>query len=309
MGETVGYDIALAAPLQSIVADGRRRLHGRLHIAAREEPPLPLRVVRPHPGKAVGLQLDSYLKLVAFDRVHAALRFLHLGQDSEQILHVMTDLVRDHVGLRELAAFASNIAATETPLEILKECGVEIDLLIVRAVERTHGGLGKTACRARGAREHDQRRGLVGSAGLRENLFPLDFRASKYGRYEFTHLIGRRFRLGIAGSGLRLLLRTTQARQDLRPANQVERIDAQRPAYETEQDDSANTDAAGATHRKAARSISAPILNIVAARQFIQAHDLPLSRFLHGLHLNSDSSTNVGSRPLGVSLSTSPGRT
>jgi hypothetical protein len=33
MGESVGNDIALAAPLQSIIADGRRRLHGRLDIA------------------------------------------------------------------------------------------------------------------------------------------------------------------------------------------------------------------------------------------------------------------------------------
>src|SRR5262249_59593467 len=78
--------------------------------------------------------------------------------------------------------------------------------------------------------------------------------------------------------------------------------------YEPEQDDGANT-TASATHRKAARSIPAPILNIVAARQFIQPHDLHLFRFLHGLHLNSDNSANVGSRPLGVSLSTSPGRT
>src|SRR5262249_3704819 len=170
-------------------------------------------------------------------------------------------------------------------------------------------GLGKTACRARGAREHDQRRGLVGSAGLRENLFPLDFRASEHGRYEFTHLLGRSIRLGMAGRRLRLLMQAAQARQNFSPTDQVERIDAQRPAYETEQDDSANTDAAGATHRKAARSFPAPIFYLVAARQFIQAHDLPLSRFLHGLHLNSDSSTNVGSRPLGVSLSTRPGRT
>ena len=56
-------------------------------------------------------------------------------------------------------------------------------------------------------------------------------------------------------------------------------------------------------------SFPAPIFYLVAARQFIQAHDLHLFRFLHGLHLNSDNSANVGSRPLGVSLSTSPGRT
>src|SRR5215471_4284003 len=109
------------------------------------ETPLLLSMVSPYPGKAVGLQLDPNLELIAFDRVHAALRFLHLGQDSEQILHVMTDLVRDHVGLGELAAFASNIAAAEASLEILKECGVEIDLPIVWTIERTRGGLGKPA--------------------------------------------------------------------------------------------------------------------------------------------------------------------
>jgi len=101
--------------------------------------------MRPNPSKAVGLQLDPNLELIAFNRVHAALRFLHLGQDPEQILHVMTDLVRDHVGLGELAAFASNIAAAEAALEILKECGVEIDLPIVWTIERTRGGLSKPA--------------------------------------------------------------------------------------------------------------------------------------------------------------------
>ena len=146
MGETVGYDIALAAAPRSIVADGRRRLHGRLHIAGLDEAPLLLRVVCPNPGKAVGLQLDAHLKLIALNRVHGALRFLHLGQDSEQILHVMADLMRDHVGLRELAAFASNIAAAETSLEILKERGIEINFPIVRAIERAHGGLRKPTC-------------------------------------------------------------------------------------------------------------------------------------------------------------------
>src|SRR5262249_30891898 len=285
-------------PLQPIVADGGCRLHGSFDIARLDEPPLFLCVVRPHPGKAVGLQLNSNLDLITLSRIHTALRLLYPRYDAKQILHVVADLVRDHIGLGELAALASDIAATETPLEILKECGVEIDLLVVRTVERTHGGLGKPACRARCAGEHDERRRLVSFPSLRKDLLPLDFRASEHGRYELTHLIGWSFCFGIARGGLWLLLRAAPARPNLRPANQVERIDAQRPAYETEQDDSANTDAAGATHRKAARSFPAPIFYLVAARQFIQAHDLPLSRFLHGLHLNSDSSTNVGSRPL-----------
>src|SRR5262249_36366811 len=223
------------------------------------------------------------MELSALNRVNIPLRPLCPRYDAKQILHVVADLVRDHVGLGELAALASYVAATETPLEILKECGVEIDLLIVRTVERTHGGLRKPACRARCAREHNQRRRLVSFPSLRKDLLPLDLRASEHSRYELTHLIGWSFRFGIARGGLCLLLRAAQARQNLRPTDQVERIDAQRPAYETEQDDGANTDAAGATHRKAARSIPAPILNIVAARQFIQPHDLPLRGFVHDL--------------------------
>src|SRR5262249_24293004 len=221
----------------------------------------------------------------------------------------VADLVRDHIGLGELAALASDLTATETPLEILKECGVEIDLLVVRTVERTHGRLGKPARRARCAGEHDERRRLVSFPSSRKDFLPLDFSASEHGRYELPHLIGWGFCFAMAGGGLPPLLRAARPRQNPPPADQVQRIDAQRPAYETEQDDGANADAAGATHRKAARSIPAPILNIVTARQLIQAHDLPLCRFLHGLHLNSDNSANVGSRPLGVSLSTSPGRT
>jgi hypothetical protein len=126
-------------------------LHGGLNIAGLDEPPLLLRVVCPHPGKAVGLQLDSHLQFIGLDLVHAALRLLYLRQDSQQILHVVADLVRNHVGLGELAALASHIAAAETPLEILKEGGIQIDLPINGTIERTHGGLGKSACRARDA--------------------------------------------------------------------------------------------------------------------------------------------------------------
>src|SRR5262249_19553531 len=95
--------------------------------------------------------------------------------------------------------------------------GIEIDLPVVRAVERTHSGLSKAACRSRGAGEHDQRRALVGFAGLRENLSPLDFRASKHSRYELAHLVGCSFPLRAAGSGLRFLLRRGQAGKESRP--------------------------------------------------------------------------------------------
>src|SRR5262245_49694609 len=107
--------------------------------------------MRPYPGETVGLQLDTNLKLIGFDLIQTSLCLLNLGKDSQQVLHMMADLVGDHVGLRELTASASDVAATEAPLEILEEGGIEIDSLVVRTVERAHGGLGETTCRARGA--------------------------------------------------------------------------------------------------------------------------------------------------------------
>src|SRR5262245_25189494 len=55
--------------------------------------------VAPHPGEAVGLQFES-------DRCALGAR-TWIGPYAiavpEQVLHVMTELVRDHVGLREIA--------------------------------------------------------------------------------------------------------------------------------------------------------------------------------------------------------------
>src|SRR5262245_45714111 len=204
--ERVRNDVALTAPLQAIVSDGGRRLHGRLDVAGLDHPPLFLRVVRPDPGGAIGLQLDPYLQLVGVGLIHGALHRLHPRQNAEQVLHVMADLVRNHVGLRELTALAADLAAAETPLEVLKERSVEIDLMVDRAVERPHGGLGGPAGRARGAGEHDQSRRLVGFTGAREDLFPFGFRASEYGGHDLAHLIGWRLRLGVPRGGLRLLL-------------------------------------------------------------------------------------------------------
>lgn len=118
----------------------------------------------------------------------------------------MANLVCDHIGFRELAVLAANVASAKAPLQILKECGVQINLLVDRAVKRPHSGLGNATSRASSAREHNQRRSLVGLPSLREDILPLDFRAAKNGRYELPHLVGRRARFGLTWNGLGLLL-------------------------------------------------------------------------------------------------------
>ena len=124
-GTTWPCDLAL----QHVVADRRRGLQRGLDVARLDELPLAARrdaprrrrssrpATRPAPGCGWPRALSP----------PAALRLLRLRQDAEQVLHVMADLVRDHIGLRELAGLAG--AAAEAPLRSLEERGVEIDSL------------------------------------------------------------------------------------------------------------------------------------------------------------------------------------
>ena len=63
--------------------------------------------VRPDAGEAVGLQLDAHAQRVGLRLAAARPRIAStLPRDAHQVLHVVADLVRDHVGLRELAGRA-----------------------------------------------------------------------------------------------------------------------------------------------------------------------------------------------------------
>src|SRR5262249_60004882 len=118
-----------APPMETIVADGRCGLHRCLYVTRFDETPLLLGVMRPHAREAIGLQLDPDLELIGLGLVHAALDLLHTGQDPQQVLHVMADLVGDYIGLGELAALTSDIAAAKARFEVVEERGIEIDLL------------------------------------------------------------------------------------------------------------------------------------------------------------------------------------
>jgi len=184
----------------------------------------------------------------------------------------------DHVGLRELAGLAAGVTGAEAPLEVLKERGVEINLAVVRAVERPHCGLREPAGRARGAGKHHEGGRLVGLAVLCEDLLPLRLRAPEHGRHELSHLVRGRFGLSAVTRGRRrLLLRTASARQDLGAADQHARVDTQPIADKAEHDDGADPEAASTSgDAKACTPVLAPpILNVVAARQFIETHFPP----------------------------------
>src|SRR5579872_6057387 len=142
VGERVGHHAPSGLPLQGIVADRSRGLQRSVDVALLEEVrTLLLFAIGPHAGETIGLQLDLDLQGVGFGLTRGLLLHrVHFRDDAEQVLHVMAGLVRDDVGLRELAGLA--LAAAEPGLDLAEEAGVEKNLLLRWAVERAHRRLG-----------------------------------------------------------------------------------------------------------------------------------------------------------------------
>ena len=99
MREGVWHNVALRLSLQSVVPDCRRCLQRGFDITRFNEMPFRLGTIRPNTGQTIGLQLYTDLQAIGFNLAHCVLRLLHLRQHAKQVLHVMTDLVSDHVGL------------------------------------------------------------------------------------------------------------------------------------------------------------------------------------------------------------------
>src|SRR5690349_14869067 len=79
----------------------------------------------PDPSVAIGLKFQSHRTAV---RTHASGTNALIG--AEQVLHVMSELVRNDVGLGEIAGRAESLR------EFVEETEIEIDLLVSGTVER-----------------------------------------------------------------------------------------------------------------------------------------------------------------------------
>jgi hypothetical protein len=64
------------------------------------------------------------------------LRALRLRQHTEQVRHMVADLVRDHIGFREIAGLTA--AAVKARFDLAEERGIEINALVARAIEWSH---------------------------------------------------------------------------------------------------------------------------------------------------------------------------
>ena len=96
----------------------------------------------------------------------------------EQVLHVMPDLVRDDIGLREVAGRA------EAPIELAEERQVEVDLLIGRAIERAAGRQRPSRTPTHGVLEQHQHRLAILPPGRREHAAPGLLGVAKHDRDE-----------------------------------------------------------------------------------------------------------------------------
>ena len=103
MGEGIRHDIALGLFLDAVVADGARRIERLLDVAGLDDVLALLGMIGPDAGEAIGLQLHAHLERIGLALVHALPRRLDLIGDAEQLLHVVADLMRDDIGLGEIA--------------------------------------------------------------------------------------------------------------------------------------------------------------------------------------------------------------
>ncbi len=139
MGEAFRYHAALGGALKPVVADRGGGVQPFLDVALFQDVARVLRLVRPDAGQAVGLQLDAHLQRVALGLVQPPLQLLRAVQHAQQVLHVMAHLVRDDIGAGEVAAGA------QPALQVEHEVEVDIEFVVLRAVEGAHLRLGKAA--------------------------------------------------------------------------------------------------------------------------------------------------------------------
>ena len=125
-------------------------------------------IVSPYAGIVVGQQLQAYTYLIAAHLVGLTHGRVGLVQRSRQVLHVVANLVGNHVGVGKGVALNAQLT-----LHLGEERQVDIQLLVARAIEGTHGSRSRAAGRVHLIAEQHQRRILVLTpAVLLEHLRP-----------------------------------------------------------------------------------------------------------------------------------------
>ena len=174
MREGLRYGISHAFTLQSIIADGAGGAQCLLDIALLQHLAAAIGMIAPEPGKTVRLQFKLHQQGVRLGLAGAALGLPDLVADTQQVLHMVTDLVGNDIGL-------GKITGRTVPLfKVPEERQVEIHLVVRRAVERTHRSGRHATGGLHGTAEHHPDRFLVIQAAAPEDGVPGILRVRKH---------------------------------------------------------------------------------------------------------------------------------
>ncbi len=260
MGEGLGDDAALRLLLQAVVAD-RGRGGERLGGVARVELLHEAGMVSPDARVAVGLQLHFHGDLVVLGLRGAATRRFEALEVAGELLHVVAHLVRDHVGLGEIARRA------EAVLQLAIEGQVDVDAMVIGTIERTHRRL-REAARGlhRAGEEHELRILVVAPELLLEDRAPGVLRVREDDGHELRHLV-----LGGGSGSSRVCRRPRVPGNGLSLAAAVE-DDGGVPAHEVHHEgEDGHADAAAYDGQPAPAGIN----DVVASPAFFPSHGAP----------------------------------
>jgi hypothetical protein len=124
---------------------------------------------------------------------------MYFSFNSDQLLDVMAEFMGEDVSLGEFSR------SSESLLEFVKKCQIDVDLLVFRAIERPAGCLSPATTRVDAIAEQRQLRVAIGDALLTQYLSPGLLRVVKDERDElhqrFFAFIESRIRLAVLDGG------------------------------------------------------------------------------------------------------------
>ena len=266
VGEAIGNDVALCLLLHAVVADGAGRVQPFFDIVDLEEVARTVGMIGPDPREAIGLKLEAHRQSVGLGFTDTTACRFHLFHDAKQVLHVVTDFVRDHIRLGEVTG--GSVAG----FQIVVESEVDVYLPVQRTIERSRSRLAGTAGGRCRAGEEDELGILVLAPALFEDSAPGVLGVREHLRDEHGHLVvGRR-----SSPGHRLGSRSAAAREE---ADQHRRVDAKKVACHKGDDECPDADAPADPKAAAANAtFLAAVLNIIALSLVIKPH-MPFLQF------------------------------
>ena len=216
-------------------------------------------MLAPDAGQAIGLQFELHRQRIGLAWAGAAAGFFDLRGNAELLLNVVTDFMRDDVGLGELAR------RLETLFQLAEEDEVDINLLVARAVKRPHRRLAGAAGGGRHAGKEDQLGFLVGMAAGAKGRIPGVFGRGEHLRDEARGAV-------VGGWALcRSALLDGRHAATAQHVEHGERIDAEEIAGDQRNDDGAQAHAP-ATQAQSAATTAAAVFEVVAFALVIHAH-------------------------------------